>query len=235
MILLVNFIVPKVLRESNVHDIDVSNRDIHCSDEDHFVGFLTRRHLTSEEAIPSHKTTEFYKDARAFYLRSFQKVKEKFPVGDQILTNLSVVNPDHQEDVTPEKILALARRSPNVIKADAMEQLHLEVPDYLSSNLEALVPNYKNLPVDEFWGKLSKVTSVSTGQLGFRELCQLMKLLLVLPNSNCDMERTFGMVCHIKTEFRSQMSHQTLVNLMSCKINKFVDTDCYEMGASTPP
>jgi len=71
--------------------------------------------------------------------------------------------------------------------------------DYVSTNLEALVPNYKNLPVDEFWGKLSKVRSVSSGQLRFRELCQLMKVLLVLPNSNCDVERAFSIVRHIKT------------------------------------
>ena len=58
-----------------------------------------------------------------------------------------------------------------------------------------------------------------------------MKLPL-LPNSNCDVERAFSMVGHIKTEFRSQMSHQTLVNLMSCKINMFVDTNCYDMDVS---
>lgn len=119
--------------------------------------------------------------------------------------------------------MTLAERFPNVMKVDAREQLNLEILDYVSTNLEALVPNYKNLPVDEFWGKLSKVRSVSSGQLRFREISQLMKVLLVLPNSNCDVKRAFSIVRHIKTEFRSQMSQQTLVNLMSCKINKFID------------
>ncbi|KAK0134332.1 hypothetical protein N1851_030093 [Merluccius polli] len=145
---------------------------------------------------------------------------------------MSLVNPDEQDKVTAEKILALTGRFPNIFKPDATEALNLEVIDYVSSNLEALVGNYKDLAVDEFWGKLSKVTSVSTGQLRFKELCQLMKLLLVLPNSNCDVERAFSIVRHIKTEFRSQMSHQTLVKLMSCKINMFVDTNCYDMDVS---
>ncbi len=213
------FIVPKVLRELKLQEIDVSNPEIHCPDEELFVGFLARRHLLSEEALSTNKTKQFFKDARAFYVRSFQKVKEKFPMRDQILTNLTVVNPENQDDVKPEQILTLAERFPNVIKADAREQLNVEILDYVSTNLETLVPNYKNLPVDEFWGKLSKVRSVSSGQLRFREICQLMKVLLVLPNSNCDVERAFSIVRHIKTEFRSQMSHQTLVNLMSCKIN----------------
>ncbi|KAA0723999.1 hypothetical protein E1301_Tti023113 [Triplophysa tibetana] len=197
-----------------------------------FVGFLARRHLLSEEALSTSKTKQFFNDARAFYVRSFQKVKEKFPMRDQILTNLTVVNPENQDDVKPEQILTLAERFPNVIKADAREQLNVEILDYVSTNLETLVPNYKNSPVDEFWGKLSKVRSVSSGQLRFREICQLMKVLLVLPNSNCDVERAFSIVRHIKTEFRSQMSHQTLVNLMSCKINKFIDTECYEVEVS---
>ncbi|KAL6477041.1 hypothetical protein MHYP_G00155400 [Metynnis hypsauchen] len=112
---------------------------------------------------------------------------------DQILTNLSVVNPENQDDVAPQQIMALAERFPNVIKADVREKLHLEVLDYVSTNLEALVPNYRNLPVEELWGKLSNVRSVSSGQLKFAEPCKLMKLLLVLPNSNCDVERAFSM------------------------------------------
>lgn len=223
------FIVPKVLREQNVQEIDVSNPEVHCADENLFVGFLTRRHLVSEEEIPSDKTRQFFKDARSFYVRSFQKVKEKFPVRDKVLTNLSVVNPENQEDVTPEQILTLAERFPNAVKADVKEQLHLEVLDYTSTNLEKVIPNYRNLAVDEFWGRLSKVKSVNTGQVRFKELCQLMKLLLVLPNSNCDVERAFSLVRHIKTEFRCQMSHQTLVNLMSCKINKFIDIECHDL------
>lgn len=50
------FRVPKVLKEQNVKEIDVSNPEIQCGDEELFVGFLTRRHLASEEALPSHKT-----------------------------------------------------------------------------------------------------------------------------------------------------------------------------------
>lgn len=228
------FIEPKVLREQNIQEIDVSNPEIHRPDEELFTGLLARRQLLSEEAqeIPPYKTKQFFKDARAFYVRCFQKILEKFPMRDQILKNLSVVNTESQDEVNPDQILTLAERFPNVIKADAREQLHLEVLDYVSTNLEGLVPNYKSLPVDEFWGKLSKVKSVSTGQLRFKELCQLMKLLLVLPNSNCDVERAFSMVRHIKTEFRSQLSHKTLANLMSCKINKFIDTDCYEVETS---
>ena len=88
------------------------------------------------------------------------------------------------------------------------------------------------MPVYDFWGKLSKVTSVSSEQLRFKVLRQLIKLLLVLPNSNCYVERAFSMVHHIKTIFRSQLSHQTLVNLMSCKINKVIDTDCHEVEIS---
>ncbi|KAK0134331.1 hypothetical protein N1851_030092 [Merluccius polli] len=78
------FIMPKLLIENNINDIDVSDPEIHCSDENLFVGFLTRRHLTTEETISSHKAKQFYKDARAFYLRSFMKVKEKFPTGDLV-------------------------------------------------------------------------------------------------------------------------------------------------------
>lgn len=59
-----------------------------------------------------------------------------------------------------------------------------------------------------------------------------MKLLLVIPNSSCDVERAFSVVRHIKTEFRCQLSHDTLVNLLSCKINLFSNSNCYEVQPS---
>ena len=188
--------------------------------------------MRKEKKCPLTRQSSSFKMPEHSMSGALKKIMEKFTMTDQILKNLSVVNMENQDEVTPEQILFLAERFPNVIKEDASEQLHLEVLDYVSTNLEGLVPKYKSLPVDEFWGMLSKVKSVRTGQLKFKELCQLMKLLLVLPNSNCDVERAFSIVRHIKTEYRSQLSHTTLVNLMSCKINKLIDTNCYAVETS---
>lgn len=68
------FIVPDVLREQKVQERDVCNPEIHCADEKIFFGgFLTRRHLLSEEALHISRTKQFFKDVTAFYVKSFQQ------------------------------------------------------------------------------------------------------------------------------------------------------------------
>lgn len=123
--------------------------EIHCPDEELFIGYLARRQLLREEAqeFPPDKKKQFIKDARAFYV--FQKIPEKSPMRDQILENLSVVNAENQDEVNPEQSLTLAERFPNVVKSDAREALHLETLDCVSTNCEGFESS-----VDEFWGNV---------------------------------------------------------------------------------
>ena len=51
-------------------------------------------------------------------------------------------------------------------------------------------------------------------------LSKLATALLTLPNSNADSERAFTVVRKIHTEFRSEMKHDTLCALLSCKFNQ---------------
>lgn len=62
--------------------------------------------------------------------------------------NMSVLNAEGRDEVNPQQILTLTERFPNVIKADAREQHHLELLYYVSTNLEGLVSCYRSLPVE---------------------------------------------------------------------------------------
>lgn len=54
---------------------------------------------------------------------------------DKILKNFEVISPEHQIMLTPELVVELAQRFPNIIKEEVMEKLKAEVLDYTSSNL----------------------------------------------------------------------------------------------------
>ena len=89
------------------------------------------------------------------------------------------------------------------------------------------------MKADSLWHRLSGIETISTGQRRFPMLCKLMKAMLMLPNSNCDAERVFSILRHIKTEFRSSVDHETLTSLMAAKLNGLLNINCYQIETKT--
>jgi hypothetical protein len=53
----------------------------------------------------------------------------------------------------------------------------------------------------------------------FSEVCTLMRLLLVLPSSSCEAERSFSALRRLKTYLRSTMTQKRLNNVAVCHIH----------------
>ena len=72
--------------------------------------------------------------------------------------------------------------------------------------------------MDIVWGYLSTMKSAD-GQLVFKRLFKVVKLVLVLPLSNAGEERVFSMVRKNKTSFRSSLSMEgTLSSILTVKL-----------------
>ena len=76
--------------------------------------------------------------------------------------------------------------------------------------------DYTDMPVDEFWGSLGRITDGNEVPL-FGTVCKFMKCLLALPHSSADAERLFSAVALIKSKSRNRLNTDTVTALLLAK------------------
>ena len=128
-------------------------------------------------AIIKSETWEFLQHVQQFYIEAALQIQQRFPLNDDILKSLTVLNPDVINSISANEITALATKFPNVIAHDELGQLDNEW-----RQLQFMDP--ADLP--EFNGRRHIWRSDNKGI----QHSKLMKSLLWLPHSNTDVERT---------------------------------------------
>ena len=83
--------------------------------------------------------------------------------------------------------------------------------------------------MDIIWHHLSTMKAPD-GTLRFSRLCQVAKLVMVIPHSNAEEERIFSMVRKNKTSFRPSLDPKgTLSSILTIKLASTGETSqCYE-------
>ena len=174
-----------------------------------------------------HDTKPFFEAVRKFYVKSIQKMIQKFPFGDSLFRDLEILLPAKLTITTINIVLNLAKRFPQLEISDsiALDKLREECLDYTLSSMDLPTPAmYKaadaiNRPcVGRYWWDVSKLITLD-GQPRFPLLCKLMIGLMSIPASNADAERGFSMLRKIHTDQRSNLSQSTIIALMSIKLN----------------
>ncbi|CAC5378676.1 unnamed protein product [Mytilus coruscus] len=120
---------------------------------------------------------------------------------------------------------------------DQKSQLEDQASDYILSPKSDLPPYDKeNNTMNQFWQSMAQ-RKIPSGQPQFDLLFQLSKVMLTIPHSNADTERTFIMLKKIQTDSRDNLESKTIHSLLSIKINNY--TDCYlynpEQSQHVPP
>lgn len=82
--------------------------------------------------------------------------------------------------------------------------------------------------MDIIWNHLSSMKAPD-GTLRFHRLCQIAKLVMVIPHSNAQEERVFSMVRKNKTSFRPSLDPKgTLSSILTVKLASTCDAHSYE-------
>ncbi|CAG2208435.1 unnamed protein product [Mytilus edulis] len=111
------------------------------------------------------------------------------------------------------------------LSPDQKSQLEDQASDYILSPKSDLPPYDKeNTTMNQFWQSMAQ-RKIPSGQPQFDLLFQLSKVMLTIPHSNADTERTFSMLKKIQTDSRDNLESKTIHSLLSIKINNY--TDCY--------
>ena len=81
--------------------------------------------------------------------------KKRFPFGDAVLANPTVIDPGKRLSVTLTTITQLARQFPNLAPSDAIDKLIVEFLEYHHMNLDAKLLDKVETPIDAFWHIIS--------------------------------------------------------------------------------
>uniref|UniRef100_H3ALC1 HAT C-terminal dimerisation domain-containing protein n=1 Tax=Latimeria chalumnae TaxID=7897 RepID=H3ALC1_LATCH len=160
---------------------------------------------------------------RTFYVAVVDKMIDKFPFHDNLLSDMAILNPNC--DMQVDKLMNLSTRF-NLVDRQLQHQLTEEATDYILTPKSELSGFKSGDRVDTYWLAVARMKTGS-GRLQFELLGKVMKALLSIPSSNADSERVFSMVRKIHTEFRSEMGNDTLCVLLSTKIN--LDRQCFSV------
>ena len=168
---------------------------------------------------------DFFTCVREFYVTVISKMLNKFPFTDNIIKELSFLDPRHRSTSSCSGIISLASRFTSFTE-DELDNLSMEFRDFRSSS-DSDLPEFnpkEHAAIEHFWDAMSKVKLVNESK--FETLAALAKVLLILPHSNADPERLFSMVRKIETEQRKNLDPSTVCDLLSVKLN--IATPCFE-------
>ena len=191
------------------------------------LGIGTETWMSVAELESTHDTAPFFEAVRGFYVSSTKKMLNKFPFGDTLMKDLSVLQPENTSLFPFSKIISLAKRFPQIglSESASLDQLQEEFQDFKLSpgDLPSIV-KYKaadgvlRAKAGLFWSEVNKMTTLD-GQPRFNLLHQLMAGLLSIPVSNADSERGFSMLRKIHTDQRANLDQSTIIALMGMKFN----------------
>ena len=138
----------------------------------------------------------------------------KFPFHDPVLLNAEVANVATREQQVFQKLLFFVKCYPCLLQQSASVDV---LEQQFNSYQVAQLPNTKSMQIDEAWHVIGNIKDVATGKLKFDVLSKVMKGILVIFHSNADCERIFSLVNKNKTEFRANLSTNTLGSLLTRK------------------
>jgi hypothetical protein len=171
--------------------------------------------------------SHFYKCVRNFYTAACKYMIEMFPFGEEVLVNAEFLNIDQRDSIEFKQVEYFCNRFPCIqVDKEKMEDefLHFQVDSLPKNVLEAD-------RVDSAWHLMSNILDPVTGEKKYENLCKVAKCILVIYHSNTDCERQFSVVNKNKTEFRANLSTETLSNMLTQKMMlQSKGTPCYAVN-----
>jgi hypothetical protein len=199
--------------------------DSQLPDENLGIGVQTWKFVAELEE--EEDTKPFFNAVRAFYVKTIEKMKKKFPFNDTLLKDLGVMQPNLTMSVPVGTIVRLAQRFPQIglSSPESLTKLKEEFLDFRLSQWD-IPPPKDYVAADEsrkprvgaFWHTVSMLKTID-GHQRFKTLSSLMFGLMTIPASNADSEWGFSSLRKIHTDQRANLDQSTMVALLATKLN----------------
>jgi hypothetical protein len=193
--------------------------------------------------ISHRQLLEFLQLVQRYLQTTAQQLLQRLPLGEPVLLLLEQLHPEQLSSASMDTMLQLAELFPNVVATSQHEQLQHEFESFQSSvfarelvqewqaEKRAVAAKYgtehervlkRSLTISAFWARVQKHADPSRRQVRqgrWPLLCNLMTAMLVLPHVNADVERLFSALKLVKSRLRTCLLHNTLLQLLRCKVN----------------
>lgn len=213
-----NFMDVGHVRTVPILKVENNNPRHFLNNEQIYLGVLATESLNELKRMPDVEAKDieaFFKSILAFYVELVSVIKNKFDFKDEVYNVIAVVEPKTAQEFKIKSLENVVRRFPILEKYTNAQALDNEWKAH------ALL-NHKEEGLDaskhacDYWKQVFKMRT-ATGQLAFKNLCTVFKLLFVLPFSNASVERVFSNLKNIKTYHRNCLKTETVVALMATK------------------
>ena len=226
--LLLKFVQMRHIRPvANLRTIDFADRALQLDDDRVAVSPQVRTFLEAENLSPAVEAS-FVTEVRGFYCAVVRKMVDKFPFGDPVLCDLSVLDPAARSDLSYEQIVRLSSRFTPDIDPEHLKDEYEEF-QLLDDNALTLQEDGNARPVDHVWADVFAMKT-PLQRVRFPLLAKAIAPLLCLPHSNADIERLFSILRKVHTDARTNLNADTITAYLQCKLN--IDACCYELVVS---
>jgi len=121
-------------------------------------------------------------------------------------------------------VVKLANRFLDII-LEEKQALENEPQEYISSPSQELPPRGE-MSLEQYWRSVSSLRNPATGKLKLELLSRLSVVVLSLPHSNADTERTFSILRKIQSDSRGSLDQKTIESLLSVKVDNH--SECHQ-------
>ncbi|KAM4741391.1 uncharacterized protein FYW61_002881 [Anableps anableps] len=252
--LMLKFLKPETFKETSPEKVSYQDEENQLPDSELDLGLTTKaalKKLNEAAEINLSNVSEFYKAARSFLRKATEFAVTKLPLNDPLLSHAVFVDFKKRLDCRLDDVLYFVRRYNHLLPFnDPKEQDNIgdeflnyqaveecEIPpavwkDALVRQSDDGVSCSEHHRMDIIWAFLSDFRSGITDNLRFPRLMKVAQLVLCLPHSNADAERSFSLISHNKTDTRNRLSLEgTLSSVMCIKMSNIEPCFKYEPPA----
>ena len=220
--LLLKFLKPAAFSCGDILEVNIKTPYQQKSDVDIVLGVKCRSHM-AEKKMSEAKVTKVVKSAREFYHTAAEYMKKSLPMSDDLLFHAEVFDPP----VLPQKSFASVEYFLDTFKClDAgipRDDIHQEFLQLQIEDLPEAV--FNEADASRQWSMIGSLTG-HTGQAKYALMSKLAQAVLLIPHSNACCERTFSHVRKIRTDYRANMSKDTLA--ATCVLKEGMAGSCFE-------
>jgi hypothetical protein len=169
------------------------------------------------DSLPADKNDEFRATCLRFYQRAAVEAIKRFPASDSFLAELEAFDPLKLFQLPRPRIGRLLERFGERVNVQEVEQEWDQLPTFFTiEEQRAFVSSCST--VEDAYKKLNALKDCS-GDPAFGALCSLLRIILLLPHSNANVERVFSICADIVTKKRNRLMDLRVAALLRVRLN----------------
>lgn len=214
--LCLRFVLPSVIQESAIIEIDVKKKTNLLPDSEVDVGFKCKKVVNS---LSDENKKKFYKSVLQYLQEAVVYLQKKCNINSEVMIHATVADPSQKSSSISTSISFFAERFPSLLPANkdqdsGMDNLLREFRHWQASDIYLDIQGKEN--ADEYWFRIGKVEN-QCGDRRFSALSRFMLGIMSIFHSNAGAERLFSIVRRNRTDFRHSMSNALIESLSICK------------------